>query len=133
MFLTNFCCEPRSGSAYARGRRRWWYPSLLLTANSDDAVLTPIRRVCQAACKTHGSAYKISAIAGWAANRRFEISKFKFKFPRSRTFELYRARSRLYRSRILKVNMHLKALAEIYTMHSFAQLCNLNLCQIFNL
>ena len=33
-----------------------------------------------------------------------------------------RARSRLYRSQILQVNMRLKALAEIYTMHSFAQL-----------
>jgi len=30
------------------------------------------------------------------------------------------ARSRLYRSQILKVNTHVKALAEIYTMHSFA-------------
>ena len=40
--------------------------------------------------------------------------------------KLQRARSRLYRSQILQVNMRLKALAEIYTMHSFAQLCNLN-------
>ena len=31
-------------------------------------------------------------------------------------------RSRLYRNEILQVNMRLKALAEIYTMHSFAQL-----------
>ena len=38
--------------------------------------------------------------------------------------KLYRARSRLYRSQILQVNMRLKALAEIYTMHSFAQLQN---------
>ena len=37
---------------------------------------------------------------------------------------LYRARSRLCRSQILQVNMRLKALAEIYTMHSFAQLQN---------
>ena len=34
------------------------------------------------------------------------------------------ARSRLYRSQILQVNMRWKALAEIYTMHSFAQLQN---------
>ena len=27
-----------------------------------------------------------------AANRRFEVLRFKFKFPRARTFELYRAR-----------------------------------------
>ena len=37
-------------------------------------------------------------------------------------FELYRARSRLYRNEMLQVNMRLKALAEIYTMHSFALL-----------
>ena len=41
-----------------------------------------------------------------------------------RAGKLYRARSRLYRSQILQVNMRWnmrwKALAEIYTMHSFA-------------
>ena len=40
----------------------------------------------------------------------------------SQTAKLWRARSRLYRSQILQVNMRLKALAEIYAMHSFAQL-----------
>ena len=39
-----------------------------------------------------------------------------------RSAKLWRARSRLYRSQILQVNMRLKALVEIYTMHSFAQL-----------
>ena len=39
--------------------------------------------------------------------------------------KLHRARSRLYRNEILQVDMRLKALAEIYTMHSFAQLYNL--------
>ena len=42
---------------------------------------------------------------------------------RPATGKLYSARSRLYRSQSLQVNMHLKALAEIYTMHSFA-LCD---------
>jgi hypothetical protein len=42
--------------------------------------------------------------------------------------KLGRARSLLYRSQILQVNMRLKALAEIYTMHSFALLQN----RIFN-
>ena len=37
------------------------------------------------------------------------------------------ARSRLYRSRILQVNTRWKALAEIYTMHSFAPLSNLKI------
>ena len=32
-----------------------------------------------------------------------------------------RARSRLYQNQILQVNIRLKALAEIYTMHSFAR------------
>ena len=36
------------------------------------------------------------------------------------------AGSRLYRSQILQVNMRWKALAEIYTMHSFAPFSNLN-------
>ena len=40
----------------------------------------------------------------WAANKSFEVLKLKFKFSRARTFELFRARSRLYRSRILQVN-----------------------------
>ena len=40
--------------------------------------------------------------------------------------KLQGARSRLYRRRFLQVNTRLKALAEIYTMHSFARLCNLN-------
>ena len=40
----------------------------------------------------------------WAANKRFNILKFKFKFPIARTFELYRARYRLYRSQILQVS-----------------------------
>ena len=62
----------------------------------------------------------------WVANKRFEISKFKFKIPRARTCELHRARSRLYRSQILQVNTRWKALAEIYTMHSFAPFSNLN-------
>ena len=43
----------------------------------------------------------------------------------ARSGKLYRARSRLYRGQILQQNMRLKALVEIYTMHSFAQLCNL--------
>ena len=38
---------------------------------------------------------------------------------RDSSAELGRAPSRLYRSHILKANMRLKALAEIYAMHSF--------------
>ena len=38
------------------------------------------------------------------------------------TSKLYRARSQLYRSQNLQVNIRFKALAEMYKMHSFAQL-----------
>ena len=38
----------------------------------------------------------------------------------ARSGKLDRARSRLHRSQMLQVNMRLKALAEIYTKHSFA-------------
>ena len=41
--------------------------------------------------------------------------------------ELQTARYRLYRSQILQQNMRWKALAEIYTMHSFAPVSNLNI------
>ena len=44
-----------------------------------------------------------------------------------RAGKLYEARSRLHRSQILQVNIRWKALAEIYTMHSFAPFSNLNL------
>ena len=39
-----------------------------------------------------------------------------------RAGKLYKARSRLYRKHIFEENMRWKALAEIYTMHSFAPL-----------
>ena len=43
--------------------------------------------------------------------------------------KLQRARSRLYRSQILQVNTRWKALAQIYTMHSFAPFSTLMFCQ----
>ena len=50
--------------------------------------------------------------------------KGNFEVPFSRFPELFRARSRLYRSQILQVNTRWKALVEIYTMHSFAPFWN---------
>ena len=52
--------------------------------------------------------------------------KGNFGVPNSHFPELFRARSRLYRSQILQVKTRWKALAEIYTMHSFAPFFNLN-------
>ena len=50
--------------------------------------------------------------------------------------KLWRARSRLYRRRFLQGNTNLKALAEIYTMHTFAQIsylkCSMRNCQQFS-
>ena len=56
--------------------------------------------------------------------RALKFQSSSSKFPRARTCELVRARSRLYRSQILQVNTRWKALAEIYTMHSFAPFWN---------
>ena len=56
---------------------------------------------------------------GSGASRR---GRLPFRLYREGSGKLYRARSRLYRGQILQVSMRLKALAEIYTMHSFAQL-----------
>ena len=72
---------------------------------------------------------QVASTLTWVAkNKRFENSKFKFKFARARTCELIRARSQLYRSQIFQVNTrwNWKALVEIYTMHSFAPFSNLN-------
>ena len=52
---------------------------------------------------------------------RSEVS-IELEFPP----KLRGARSRLYRRRFLQVNTRWKALAEIYTMHSFAPFSNLN-------
>ena len=54
-------------------------------------------------------------------NLRENVSK---KVCTRRAGKLYRARSRLHRSRFLQVNTRWTALAEIYTMHSFAPLWN---------
>ena len=53
-------------------------------------------------------------------------SKFRSSSSKFRELELqnFTARSRLYRSQILQVNTRWKALAEIYTMHSFAPFSN---------
>ena len=56
-----------------------------------------------------------------AAELRSEVN-IELNFPP----KLRGARSRLYRRRFLQVNTRWKALAEIYTMHSFAPFSNLN-------
>ena len=43
------------------------------------------------------------------------------RYSSARSGKLERARSRLYQSQILQVNMRWEALAEIYKMHSFAR------------
>ena len=55
-----------------------------------------------------------------------KVQSLSSQSPRARTSEPHRARSRLYRSQILQVNTRWKALAEIYTLHSFAPFSNRN-------
>ena len=89
--------------------------------------------VCRSACAMRCaiSFFPKPVNSCWAANKRFEISKFKFKFPRALNLRNDRARSRLYRSQILQVNTRWKALAEIYTMQSFAPFRIRSLISIF--
>ena len=96
-------------------------PPASFDCSSPDSVVeaAPPRSLQSSSCASEFP--DAHAKVAWAANKRFEISKFKFNFPRARTFELFRARSLLYRSQILPVNTRWKALAEIYTMHSFAR------------
>ena len=63
----------------------------------------------------HMEKAKKAAEAAWLA-----IPRACYGGDTARSGKLDRARSRLYRGQILQQNMRLKALAEIYTMHSFA-------------
>ena len=84
--LEGVCCVPCRNKSY-NGTIQFHHPQLpSLGARS---WLNP-------------SCWQQSNTKAWAAKKRFEISKFKFKFPRARTSELFRARSRLYRSQICK-------------------------------
>ena len=72
---------------------------------------------------------KGSFSAGWLAGRPDYLQKLKVLegYEKVNDYSNIRhmtadGRSRLYRSQILQVNMRLKALAKIYTMHSFAPL-----------
>ena len=60
----------------------------------------------------------------WAANKSFEVLILNSNSRELELSNFFRARSPLYRSHILQVNTRWntrwKALAEIYTMHSFA-------------
>ena len=74
---------PKSCANMVYGLRKMWYPYSEGLPEFMDLITAVSKKVY------------------WAANKRFEVSKFQFKFPRARTFELYRARSWLYRSQIL--------------------------------
>ena len=110
-------CKVKAPGMYARDHI-WLYTIRRgIVEGEPDSIFVSIRSVLDA--------QELQRVF-WAANKRFKILKFKFKFPRARTFELFRARSRLHRSQIVQVNTRWKALAEIYTMHSFAPFSNLN-------
>ena len=62
-----------------------------------------------------------TGLASTALGLRSEVN-IELNFPP----KLRGARFRLYRRRFLQVNTRWKALAEMYTMHSFAPFSNLN-------
>ena len=77
----------------------------------------------QSHCRPNLSVSQVQIFLGLQI-RALKFQSSSSKFPRARTCELHRARSRLYRSQFLQVNTRWKALVEIYTMHSFAPFWN---------
>ena len=71
----------------------------------------------------------LAAFNGWFTIARWQCAAVlpndTWGICTRRAGKLYKTRSLLYRSQILQQNMRWKALAEIYIMNSFAQLCNL--------
>ena len=61
-------------------------------------------------------------LAGAQSVGKLAVEKETWGICTRRAGKLNKARYRLYRSQMLQVNMRWKALAEIYTLHSFAQL-----------
>ena len=106
-------------SALCRSRRVLSNPYLLAKSRFDTAEneRAAARRMCPWQKKKH-------ADRDLSAEVEIDPGSPKFGTERLPTGcgKLYRARSRLYRNEFLQVNMPLKALAEICTMHSFALL-----------
>jgi len=62
-------------------------------------------------------------VVSWDASALSKLNSWRLP----KLIKIKSARSRLYRRRFLQVNTRWKALAEIYTMHSFAPLSNLKI------
>ena len=93
--------------------RAWFRNQGLYFATSSKSVLIKFTfNLCRS---DHNSAARPGVAAGLRADAPGALRT-------ARSVKLYGARSRLYRNEILQVNMRLKALAEIYTNHSFALL-----------
>ena len=105
--------EKRAGRAHAAGgcRRR-------------ECVAGAPRRGRRAGAQRGGAEGRAGALrpaGGVSVHHRVRLGLAKLgKLADFANF--WQARSRLYRNEILQVNMRSKALAEIYTMHSFALL-----------
>ena len=100
----------------------------LISGKSELSEHDSTRNTKQTSCDSHTERLfgKWSARSATESRRgRLPCSFTERSGCSARSGKLDRARFRLYRGQILQVNMRLKALAEIYKMHSFAQLCNL--------
>ena len=84
--------------------------------------------VLSAAAMEADEAAAAGALRGFYINRGGDVERLRSEGNIELNFppKLRVARSRLYRRRFLQVNTRWKALAEIYTMHSFAPFSNLN-------
>ena len=102
------------------------FTSVLPLVMPTPTLLSKIASLGEDACGLRSALARESERQPGLQIRALKFQSSSSKFPRARTCELVRARPRLYRSPILQVNTRWTALAEIYTMHSFAPFSNLN-------
>ena len=91
------------------------------------AVQIAVRTACYVMNPANMQFPKLSVV--WVSSLRtsYKSQRSTCGICTRRADKLYKARSRLYRSQILQVNTRWKALAEIYTMHSYAPFFNLKI------
>ena len=98
----------------------------VLAGSSNASVLSEchLRTVSIASCRRFSNLGFAQPLGSSAASRSSSRPGRRRRTSHGRGMRqiLYMARSRLYRNEIVQLNMRLKALAETYTMHSFALL-----------
>ena len=106
-----------------------YYSFVSLIGTKQASCATHPSRCATCTCPTRAWKYPALMHLGRDASALSKLNSWRLL----KLIKIKSARSRLYRSRFLQVNTRWKALAEIYTMHSFAPLWNRSLISKFSL